>query len=66
MASQDDVREKAQKKLFGVLHYSDTGRGHVYTPDGVLEVDSGVFNVEFKTKGTIRNEQGSNVFPRLE
>ena len=61
MASQDDVREKAQKKLFGVLDYSDTGRGRVYTPDGVLEVDFGVFNVEFKTKPQYGMSKGKRV-----
>ena len=61
MASQDDVREKAQKELFGVLDYSDTGRSQVYTPDGVLQVGSHTFNVEFKTKAQYGMSEGKRV-----
>ena len=40
MPSQDDIRENAQKELFGVSDYSDTGRSSGYTPDGRKKWDS--------------------------
>jgi len=50
MASQDDERENAQKELFGISDYSETGRSDVYTPDGIKEVGSKKFTIELKTK----------------
>ena len=50
MASQDDVREKAQKELFGISDYSETGRSDVYTPDGKKSIGGNEFTIELKTK----------------
>jgi hypothetical protein len=63
MASQDDIRENAQKELFGVSDYSDTGRGNGYTPDGKKTIGGKDFSIEFKTKPEygINNTTGKRV-----
>ena len=50
MASQDDVRENAQKKLFDLSNFSESGRGNVYTPDGTTTVEGQTFTFELKSK----------------
>lgn len=61
MASQDDIRENAQKKLFGVSDYSDTGRSSGYTPDGRKNVGGKEFRIEFKTKPQYGISKGKRV-----
>ena len=61
MASQDDIREKAQKELFGVSDYSDTGRSSGYTPDGIKEIGDRRFTIEFKTKPQYGMSKGKRV-----
>jgi len=61
MASQDDVREKAQKELFGVSDYSLTGRGSSYTPDGIKKIGDRKLTIEFKTKPQYRVSKGEVV-----
>ena len=61
MASQDDIRENAQKKLFKVADYSATGRGNGYTPDGMKEIGGRAFNIEFKTKPEFGISKGKKV-----
>ena len=54
MASQDDIRENAQKLLFGLEDYSSSGRGNTYTPDAILWVGSWWFTLELKSKPELR------------
>ena len=61
MPSQDDIRENAQKKLFGVSDYSDTGRSSCYTPDGRKNVGGKEFRIEFKTKPQYGISKGKRV-----
>ncbi len=61
MARQDDIRENAQKELFGVSDYSDTGRSSGYTPDGKKTIGGKDFSIEFKTKPQYGISKGKRV-----
>jgi len=61
MASQDDIRENAQKEFFGVSDYSATGRSSGYIPDGIKEINGNVFVIEFKTKPQYGMSKGKQI-----
>jgi len=48
--AQDDVREKAQIKHFGLSDFSETNRGNQYWPDAKTFIDNEEVTVELKTK----------------
>lgn len=49
MAAQDDIREKSQMKLFGLIELSETNRSNTYKPDGKKIIDGKEVTYELKT-----------------
>jgi hypothetical protein len=57
--AQDDIREKAQIKHFGLSEFSETNRGNQYWPDAKIVIDGKEVTIELKTKPEFVMRKGS-------